>query len=211
MEGLVQLQAIETENTTTHKQNLASINRTFGKRDLQSTVEIEEAKQQITAQTATATFGAVSQMFNMLGDAAAGDFERQKKFKIAAAWTSGFQGAVSAFAGAMQLGPIAGPIVGGILAAVTLGMTAMNVGKIKATNPGGGGSGGGSSPSVSAGAIPRLSAPTGQQVTPATTGEQNISDSIAEANSSPSKSYVVSGDVTSQAELDRKIETKATI
>jgi hypothetical protein len=40
------------------------------------------------------------------------------------------QGAVAAFAGAFQLGPIAGPIVGSILAASVLAFVAVNISKI---------------------------------------------------------------------------------
>lgn len=60
-------------------------------------------------------------------------FEQDKKMKIAQATISMVQGMVSAFAGAMQLGPIAGPIVGGILAAAVGVMGAMNIAKIKST------------------------------------------------------------------------------
>jgi hypothetical protein len=60
-------------------------------------------------------------------------FEEDKKSKIAQAVIAGAMGAVSAFTGAMQLGPIAGPIVGGILAAAVAGLTAFNISKIKST------------------------------------------------------------------------------
>jgi len=64
-------------------------------------------------------------------------FDQDKKAKIAAAAISGLTGAVSAFAGAMSLGPIAGPIVGGILAAAVGTMTGLNISKIKKTRFGG--------------------------------------------------------------------------
>lgn len=64
-------------------------------------------------------------------------FEDEKKSKIATAAIAGITGAVSAFAGAMQLGPIAGPIVGGILAAAVGAMTAVNIANIKKTQFGG--------------------------------------------------------------------------
>lgn len=60
-------------------------------------------------------------------------FESDKKLKIAQAIISGAQGAVSAFTGAMQLGPIAGPIVGAILAAAVGVTTGIQVAAIKAT------------------------------------------------------------------------------
>ena len=58
-------------------------------------------------------------------------FEEDKNLKIAQAVIAGLQGAVSAFAGAMQLGPIAGPIVGGILAAAVAALTGVQIAAIK--------------------------------------------------------------------------------
>jgi hypothetical protein len=72
-------------------------------------------------------------------------FEQNKKLQIAQATVGMIQGAVSAFTGAMQLGPIAGPIVGAILAASTLAMGIANISKIKNTKFEGGGGGGGAS------------------------------------------------------------------
>jgi hypothetical protein len=65
-------------------------------------------------------------------------FEDDKKLKVAQAIISGLQGAVQAFAGAMSLGPIAGPIVGAILAAAVGGLAAANVAQIKKTKFDGG-------------------------------------------------------------------------
>ena len=75
-------------------------------------------------------------------------FDKEKKTKIASATIAGLQGAIAAFTGAMSLGPIAGPIVGGLLVGAVAAMTAMNISKIQATkfdspSPGGGGGGGG--------------------------------------------------------------------
>lgn len=60
-------------------------------------------------------------------------FEQQKKMQIAQATVSTITGAISAFTGAMQLGPIAGPIIGGILAALVTATGIANIAKIKAT------------------------------------------------------------------------------
>jgi hypothetical protein len=67
-------------------------------------------------------------------------FESDKKLKIAQAIMAGAMGALSAFTGAMSLGPIAGPIVGGILAALVVATTAIQVGTIKKTKFDGGAS-----------------------------------------------------------------------
>lgn len=74
-------------------------------------------------------------------------FEQNKKMQIAQATIQMITGAVSAFAGAMQLGPIAGPIIGAILAASVVATGIANIAKIKATKFE---SGGGASASASA-------------------------------------------------------------
>jgi hypothetical protein len=67
-------------------------------------------------------------------------FESDKKLKIAQAIMAGAMGALSAFTGAMSLGFPAGPIVGGILAALVVATTAIQVGTIKKTKFDGGAS-----------------------------------------------------------------------
>lgn len=69
------------------------------------------------------------------------DEESQKKnakkikgLRIATATMDTLQGAVAAFTSAQQLGPIAGPIVGGINAAAVAAMGWANIAKIKATD-----------------------------------------------------------------------------
>lgn len=65
-------------------------------------------------------------------------FESDKKLKIAQTIIAGITGALSAFTGAMQLGPIAGPIVGGILATLVGVTTALQVNNINKTKFDGG-------------------------------------------------------------------------
>ena len=62
-------------------------------------------------------------------------FEQTKATQISSALMAGFNGAVQAFAGAMALGPIAGPIVGGALAAAVMASTAINVRNIESQKP----------------------------------------------------------------------------
>lgn len=58
-------------------------------------------------------------------------FAMWKKLSIAAATMQMLQGVVSAWSSAMQLGPIAGPIMGGILTASTIAMGTLNINNIK--------------------------------------------------------------------------------
>ena len=146
-------------------------------------------------------------------------FEDDKKAKIAQAVIAGLMGAVSAFTGALQLGPIAGPIVGGILAAAVGALTAVNISKIKATKYKSSGSGGaGSAGSGSIGglggagggndsAVPSFNL-FGQGNNANTT---NASASVMDANQqSPLlvKAIVVESDITnSQANVARYNES----
>jgi len=59
-------------------------------------------------------------------------FKQQKKMDIASATMSYFDGLIQAFAQALRLGPIAGPILGAINAGILTGTYAANVNQIKA-------------------------------------------------------------------------------
>ena len=168
-------------------------------------------KQQLdnTIHTAQAGLAAVSVIFGALAAANADNFETQKKYQIAEATVNTIQGMVTAFTGAMQLGPIAGPIVGAVLAAAVGVMGYMNIDKIKNTKPEGGGSMGSAS-------VPNISTP--QQggapgfglINPLTSGEASISSAFDTAQQ-PIQAYVVSSHVSSQQELDRNIVANAEI
>lgn len=60
-------------------------------------------------------------------------FEMAKKFNIASAVMQMLNGIVSAWTSAMQLGPIAGPIMGGVLTGFTTTLGMLNINKIKST------------------------------------------------------------------------------
>lgn len=68
-------------------------------------------------------------------------FEENKRMQIASATVNMIQGAITAFAGAMSLGPILGPIVGGVLAASVVAMGMANISKIRSTKFGDGSGG----------------------------------------------------------------------
>lgn len=147
-----------------------------------------------------------SMITQQLAASAGQSFEEQKKYRSAGATIDTLQGMVSAFAGAMQLGPIAGPIIGGLLAAAVgvLGFT--NVAKIKQSQPGGG--------SVSSATIPtptQAGAPAFSLINPLSTGEQQLGAAIDNQATKPVKSYVISGEVTTAQAVDRKTVANATI
>ena len=91
---------------------------------------------------ASATSGLMSSLADMLeadGKNTEKNAKKVKALRIASATIDMLQGAVTAFTSAMQLGPIAGPIVGGINASAVVAMGIANINKIKSTNPGSGG------------------------------------------------------------------------
>ncbi|MBO5810189.1 MAG: hypothetical protein J6R32_05105, partial [Bacteroidales bacterium] len=88
-----------------------------------------------------AGIGATADILYSLTEIYGKDEESQKKnakkikgLKIATATMDTLQGAVAAYTSAQQLGPIAGPIVGGINAAAVAAMGWANIAKIKATD-----------------------------------------------------------------------------
>ena len=113
----------------------------------------ETAAQRVAVMNASAQ--AVSGILNSLADAYESDEKNAEKnekkikaLRIASATIDMLQGAVTAFASSMSLGPIAGPIVGAVNAAAVVAMGIANINKIKSTNPSSGG--GGASASASA-------------------------------------------------------------
>lgn len=105
---------------------------------------------------ASATSGILSSLADMMESDEKNAQKNEKKIKalrIASATIDMLQGAVTAFSSSMQLGPIAGPIVGAVNAAAVVAMGIANINKMKATNvenpPEGGGTSSATPASVS--------------------------------------------------------------
>ena len=175
---------------------------------------IEAWKQQM--QTAVSSIG---ELFGTLADYYKSDIDERKKrndisdeeaekefetrvkpLMIAQATISMLQGMVSAFAGAMQLGPIAGPIVGGVLATLVGTMGAINIAKIKQQKYNSSGSGGGSA-SVPA---PDTSYNYQPMYVANTTGQQDTEYLRNSLTEQPIRAYVVESDISQSQELSRK-------
>lgn len=143
------------------------------------------------AQIAATALGAVAQLFN--GLAAEQDtsnkegFESSKKYQIAGATMSMLAGIASAWASSMQLGPIAGPIMGSILSAFMLATGIAQIAKIKNTQFGGG-STSGTSVTPNASAVSAIQAPV--QYT------QDVQGANIEGAIKDSRVYVVESDIT---------------
>lgn len=112
----------------------------------------EEAKEKLnnTMMYADAMSGMMSSLADMYESDEKNAEKNAKKVKalrIASATIDMLNGAVTAFASAMSLGPIAGPIVGAANAAAVIAMGIANINKIKSASTSGGG---GASPSAPA-------------------------------------------------------------
>lgn len=105
----------------------------------------EEAKAAMenSMAVADATSGLMSALADMYESDEKNAEKNAKKIKalrIASATIDMLNGAVTAFSSAMQLGPIAGPIVGAVNAAAVVAMGIANINKIKSTSASGGSS-----------------------------------------------------------------------
>ena len=99
----------------------------------------EAAKRKVAAMDAFASgtadlLDAIADAYESNGELTEKEEKRVKNLRIAAATINMLQGAVTAFATAQELGPIAGPIVGAINAAAVVATGIANIAKIKSTN-----------------------------------------------------------------------------
>lgn len=124
--------------------------------DLTEKVKAGKAGWADYAQMAVAGLSAAASMMSALAEEQDTEtkegFEKQKQFQIAGATMNMFAGIVSAWAGAMQLGPIAGPILGAINSALILTTGLLQINKIKQQKFDSKGSSGASNPSAAASA-----------------------------------------------------------
>ena len=143
-------------------------------------------------------------------------FEQDKKLRIAQATISGLQGAVAAFAGAMQLGPIAGPIVGALLAAAVATLTGVQISQIQKQKWDGGPGRIDNIPSTDA------TANAAQQITQSSAGGfTSFNDNLTgnpqftgfsgggQSTGGMQKVYVVESDITSAQNRVRVLESNA--
>ena len=141
-------------------------------------------------------------------------FEQDKKLRIAQATSAGLQGAVAAFAGAMQLGPIAGPIVGGILAAAVATLTAAQISQIQKqkfdSGPGRIDAGAGSTPTAAA-QINQSSTGGFTSFNENVTGGQTTNQTTTPTGTTQmQKVYVLESDISSAQDRVRVMENNST-
>lgn len=150
-------------------------------------------------------------------------FEDQKKLKIADTITSGMAAAFEAFASAMQLGPILGPIVGAALSAMILtqmGKTVQNLQRqqyIGSSSGGAGGGGmgasgvGGYNMSNAGGGFSGAGAPMTGGSSGGAFGGGNMSAPNPQNNTLPVRAYVVASDVSNGLDAQADIDSRRTL
>lgn len=153
-------------------------------------------------------------------------FDDQKKLRIADTITTGLASAFQAFGGAMQLGPIAGPIVGGILSAMILAQMAKTVQTIQkqqyigstptapkppSINTGGGGATGGTATPLIGGQfnqpIPNPNDPGNNPFGNNTNNPMNSPQGMG-MNNEPIRAYVVSSDVQNGLQAEQQLQNR---
>jgi hypothetical protein len=125
-------------------------------------------------------------------------FELQKKVSIASALVDTYKSAVSAYKSLSGV-PIVGPALGGAAAATAVGLGLKNISNIRKQQFNGGSSGGGGSDTSSA---PSLGSSISESPTPqfSTIGSAEQQASTQQ----PLQAFVVSGEVSTAQELDRR-------
>lgn len=131
-------------------------------------------------------------------------FETQKKLQIASATMAMLQGMVSAFASAMQLGPIAGPIVGAALSAGVATMGAIQIAEIKKQQWGGS-----ADPNTT---VAQVSAPAVNAVNtimPAVQTVNTVQGASVESQVNDTRVYVVETDIANTMNKVNVMESEA--
>lgn len=125
--------------------------------------------------------------------------EKNKKWQAGIAMIDGLVGATKALSGAMSLGPIAGPIVGGLEAAAIIASTVANIKKIYAQKVSDSSSGG----SVSSSSVAAISAPLNYSANVTTQSQE-------ERLNKATKVYVVESDITNAQAKAKVVQNETT-
>lgn len=134
-------------------------------------------------------------------------FEISKKLRMAQAVVSGINAVQSAYSHGNTLG---GPILGAVQAAIAAAVTAGNVASIAKTTFQGAGRG--SSNTTSGGVqAAQPQAPAFNVIGQTSAGDNMIAETIGQANSQPTRAYVVESDISNSQELARKADNLASI
>lgn len=173
----------------------------FYARKLQAEKDYLDAKKQLTSkqidqimavgEATSSLLSSLADMYEQDGEVTKKEAKKIKALRIASATIDMIQGAVTAFSSAMQLGPVAGPIVGGINAAAVTTMGLLNIAKIKSTNFESSSEGGGSTTTPASVTAPSVNTNLSSVRTITTASEEERLNRMAE----PQRVYILQSDI----------------
>lgn len=156
-----------------------------------------------TVASVSSVLGAIADIYESNGKEDAKAQKRAKNLRIAAATIDMLQGAVTAYATAQTLGPIAGPIVGAINAAAVTAAGLANIAKIRATD-----TSGNSAPNDSYSAPAVADAP---QVNPEVQVVRNLTGQSEEDRlNQPQRVYILQSDIEAAGNQSRAVVAEST-
>lgn len=156
-----------------------------------------------TVASVSSVLGAIADIYESNGKEDAKAQKRAKNLRIAAATIDMLQGAVTAYATAQTLGPIAGPIVGAINAAAVTAAGLANIAKIRATD-----TSGNSAPNDSYSAPAVADAP---QVNPEVQVVRNLTGQSEEDRiNQPQRVYILQSDIEAAGNKSRAVVAEST-
>lgn len=168
------------------------------KQDEQQRVELQKAALNATS----GILGSLADIYEANGKEDKKAAKRAKALRIAGATIDMFQGATTAYATAQSLGPIAGPIIGGINAAAVITAGMANIAKIRNTDVSGESVSGSGGSTASAPAV--VQAPT---VQPTITEVRTLTGASEEdklnAQNEPQRVYILESDIEAAANASR--------
>lgn len=160
------------------------------------------------AQASVATLSSVANMLSsissMIDQTNEDGFEKAKKLQKASVWIATAQGIINAIASAWQLGPILGPIVGGINAAATLATGIAQVNNINKQKYNGDSPLGGGGNLNGAGATPNVSM---ESLIPINYTKELMTDTETTEMNKGNRVYVVESDISN---TQKNVEVKET-
>lgn len=157
---------------------------------------------QMTLQSTKSYTSALGNLFGALSENTSQGSEQWKRYQIMSAQMSMLSGVVEAISGAMQLGPIAGPVMGAINSAAVIASGTANINKIKATTL----ANAGNSADTSAGFVNSISSYTPTYTRQVTT-ESDSKDlqAVIQDSANTIKCYVVESDIE---EVRNRVEVR---
>ena len=203
LEAAKQRDLEELERLKATEEEKQKVKEFYGKKSNKLKEEQANFEKLLNKQTSAAALSVAADAFNAIAQIAGEQSAASKAFSVAAATINTYQAATNALANTP-----APPPFPQIAAGVAIASGLMNVKKILSTKTPGDSGGGGAAPNITAPNVPQFD-PTAALDTAA---GQDLDNTVGPNNGQPViKAYVVSSDITSQQEADKKIDQLASL